>query len=157
MTVLRSRSFLRASWIVIGALVVVSLARATFDEGPPRTTQERVERIASTLKCPTCDGQSVADSDSAASRAIRLEIARLVEEGRSAEEVRGQIASTFGEEVQLTPPASGFAGLVWILPVVVLVVALAGVGAALSRWRRIPHATPTDDDRALVDQALRER
>ena len=59
--------------------------------------------------------------------------------------------------MQLIPPASGFAGLVWILPVVVLIVALAGVSAALARWRRRARSTPSDDDRALVEQALRER
>jgi cytochrome c-type biogenesis protein CcmH/NrfF len=72
------------SWIVMAALVVVSLARATFDDGPPRTTEEQVEAIARTLKCPQCSGQSVADSDVAASRAIRVEIAKLVEQGEPA-------------------------------------------------------------------------
>ena len=109
---------------MIAALVIVSMARATFDDGPPRTTEEQVQAIASTLKCPICGSQSVADSDVAASRAIRLEIAKLVEEGESASTIRAQIADTYGDQVQLIPPASGFAGLVWILPVVAVVVAL---------------------------------
>ena len=157
MTWLRTPGFRRGSWIVIAALAIVSLGRAAFDDGPPRTTEEQVEAIARTLKCPACDGQSVADSDVAASRAIRVEIARLVEEGQTPDEIRGAIAASFGERVQLVPPASGFAGLVWILPVVVLVVALAGVSGALSRWRRTPRRSPTDDDRVLVDQALHDR
>jgi cytochrome c-type biogenesis protein CcmH len=148
---------LRGSWIAIAVLAIAALAVATFDDGPPRTTEEQVEAIAKTLKCPVCDGQSVADSDAAASRAIRTEIIRLVEEGRSADEVRATISASFGDEVQLTPPASGLAGLVWILPVVVLGVALAGVGAALARWRRRATSAPSDADRELVDQALRER
>jgi cytochrome c-type biogenesis protein CcmH len=145
------------SWLVIAAVVLVSLGRATVDDGPPRTTEEQVEAIARTLKCPVCGSQSVADSDVAASRAIRLEIARLVEEGESASAIRAQIAGNFGEQVQLLPPASGFAGLVWFLPVVALVVALAGVTAAFARWRRTPAGHASDEDRALVDQALRER
>jgi cytochrome c-type biogenesis protein CcmH/NrfF len=99
----------------------------------------------------------VADSDVAASRAIRVDIARLVEEGRSAGEVRAAIASTYGERVQLIPPASGFAGLVWILPVVALVVALAALSAAFTRWRRAPATVATDEDRQLVERALEER
>ena len=153
----RSRRFRQASWVVIAALVLVSLVRATVDDGPPRTTAQQVEAIARTLKCPQCESQSVADSDVAASRAIRLEIARLVEEGGSAGDVRAQIAGTYGDRVQLIPPASGFAGLVWFLPVVVLVVALAAVAAAFARWRRTPTSVASEADRALVDQALRER
>lgn len=147
----------RVSWFVIAALVLVSLARATVDDGPPRTTEEQVEAIASTLKCPICRSQSVADSDVAASRAIRLEITRLVEEGQSPSAIRAQIAATYGDEVQLIPPASGFAGLVWILPVVAVVVALVALSAAFARWRRAPEAAATDEDRALVEQALHER
>jgi cytochrome c-type biogenesis protein CcmH/NrfF len=149
--------FRRAGWIVIAALILVSLGRAAFDDGPPRTTEEQVEAIAGTLKCPICGSQSVADSDVAASRAIRTEIARLVEEGKSPSEVRAAIGASFGDRVQLIPPASGFAGLVWILPVVVLIIALAGVSAALARWRRTPRRSATEEDRSLVEQALRDR
>ena len=93
----------------------------------------------------------------AASRAIRLEITRLVEEGQSASAIRAQIAATYGDQVQLIPPSSGFAGLVWILPVVAVVVALVALSAAFARWRRAPDVPATDEDRALVEQALRER
>jgi cytochrome c-type biogenesis protein CcmH len=147
----------RVSWFVMAALVLVSLARATFDDGPPRTTEQQVEAIARTLKCPVCDGQSVADSDVASSRAIRVEIAKLVEQGEPASVIRAQIAATYGEQVQLVPAASGFAGLVWILPVVAVVVALVVLAAAFARWRPAPDVTVTDEDQALVDQALRER
>jgi cytochrome c-type biogenesis protein CcmH len=147
----------RGSWIAIAVLALASLFVATFDEGSPRTTEEQVEAIAKTLKCPVCESQSVADSDVAASRAIRAEIARQVEDGKSPDEIRTAIAASFGDQVQLIPPASGFAGLVWILPVVVLIVAVAGVGAALVRWRRRARSSPTDADRALVEQALRDR
>ena len=49
---------------------------------------------------------------------------------------------------------SGWAGLVWVLPVVALVVGLAGVAAAFARWRRAPRTHASAADRALVDQAL---
>ena len=150
-------AFRTGSWIAIAVLALSALAVATFDEGSPRTTDEQVEAIARTLKCPVCDGQSVADSDSASSRAIRAEIARLVEDGRSADEVRAAVAAGFGDEVQLVPPSTGFAGLVWILPVAVLVLAAGGVAAAFARWRQRRRSTPSDADRLLVEQALRER
>jgi len=151
---MNGQRFRRVSWLVMASVVAVSLVRATLDDGPPRSTAEQVEAIAKTLKCPVCDGQSVADSDIAASRAIRVDIARLVEDGRSAGEVRAAIASAYGEQVQLIPPASGFAGLVWILPVVALVVALAALSAAFARWRRAPATAATDEDRELVERAL---
>jgi cytochrome c-type biogenesis protein CcmH len=152
----KSAAFRRWSWIVMAALLVVSLGRSVLDPDPPATVQDEVRAIALTIKCPTCSGQSVADSSSASARAIRTEITRGVEEGQSPDEIRSGIAAQF-PDVLLTPSSDGIEGLVWILPVVVLVLAIAGIAAAFARWRRRPSATPSEDDRALVDDALTRR
>ncbi len=157
MTVLRSNRFRRWSWCAIVALVLVALLRNGLDDGPARTPDERVRAIAATMKCPVCRSQSVADSDVAAAQAIRVEIARRIERGEDDDQIRDAIAATYGEDVQLTPSSSGFAGLVWVLPVVALIVAFAALAAAFTRWRRSPPSAASDADRALVEQALEER
>ncbi len=154
MSVLRNPAFRRWSWLAIAALVLVSLVRAGVTEGSPRTDEERVRDIAATLKCPTCRSQSVAGSDAAAARAIRADIARRVAEGQGAEEIRSAIAATYGDDVQLVPGRSGWAGLVWVLPVVALILGLAGVAAAFARWQRSPRSHASDADRALVEEAM---
>lgn len=154
MSRLRGPAFRRWSWLVIGALVVVSLVRAAVSEGPPRTAEERVHDIASTIKCPTCRSQSVASSESAAARAIRAEIARRVDDGEGADEIRAAVAATYGDELLLTPPRSGVEAIVWVLPVIALLLGLAGVSAAFARWRRAPVVAASDEDRALVQEVL---
>ncbi len=157
MRFLRSTGFRRWSWLVIVALVLVALVRTWVEHGTPRTDAERVRHIASLMKCPVCEGQSVANSDSAAASSIRTEITKRVKEGQSDGEIRDAISATYGSSIQLTPSASGFAGLVWILPVVALVAALAVLSATFARWRRSAGTEATDADRELVDEALRER
>lgn len=147
----------RLGWCLVVALLLVAVVRAIADPAPAATAEDRVRTIASAMKCPVCAGQSVAESDVEAAQAIRAEIARRVDDGQGDDEIRDAIAASYGERIQLTPRASGFEGLVWILPVVGLVVALAGIGAAFARWRRTIAAEATDDDRALVEAALRDR
>lgn len=154
--ILRHPSFRRWSWVVIGALAAVALVRATVDDGPPRTTEEQVRAIGSTLKCPTCRSQSVSGSDSAAAKAIRNDITERVEAGESPAEIRSAIAANY-DDVQLIPQAAGFEGLVWALPVAFLVLAAAGMAATFARWRRVAVQEASDEDRALVEQALAER
>jgi cytochrome c-type biogenesis protein CcmH/NrfF len=62
--------------------------------------------------------------------------------------------ATWGESILLTPDSSGVGGLVWVLPVVALVLALAGVGYVFWRWRGMAPVHASDADRELVDSAL---
>lgn len=146
----------RWGWFLVVALVVVALVRAGVDGAGPRTESERVRDIAASMKCPVCAGQSVAESDVEAARAIREEISRRVDDGQADDEIRDAIAASYGDRIQLIPSRSGFEGLVWILPVVALVLGLAGVATAFARWRRTAVVSATDADRALVEQALAE-
>lgn len=143
------------AWGAMAVVLVVALAVGVTGDPAPRTNQDRVYAIADTLKCPQCAGQSVADSDVAIAREIRTEIARAVDEGRSDDEIREQIASSYGEEFLLTPRASGVSALVWILPVVVAVAAGGGLAFAVVRSRGARAVEVSDDDRALVEAARR--
>lgn len=124
-----------ASWLVLVVVVAAALVVGTTDTGT-RTDAERVEAIASSVRCPTCRGQSVADSDAIAAENVRREIARRVGEGESDDEIRSALAARFGEGIILTPSRSGVAGLVWVLPVAAGIVALAGLVFAFRRWKR---------------------
>ena len=123
-------------WLLLAVVVGVSLAVAVGDEGGPRSNADRVEHNSATIQCPTCRGQAVSDSASPAAANIRREIARRVESGESDDEIRGYLADRFGDDILLNPPRSGFAALVWVLPVAGIVAALAGLVLAFRRWQR---------------------
>lgn len=105
-------------------------------DSSPATPQERVEAVSRRLACPTCDGESVSESRGTASQAIRQEISRLVAEGMlSDDEIVAAIDDSYAENLRLTPGSSGIEALVWVLPVAVGGVALAGLVLAFRRWR----------------------
>ena len=54
-------------WLAMAAVLVAALAIGVADDGGPRTPEERLRNLAETVACPACDGQSVAESDAAAS------------------------------------------------------------------------------------------
>jgi cytochrome c-type biogenesis protein CcmH len=126
----------RLSWLSVALVVGGLLVYGTVDGRDARTDEERVQAIASTIKCPTCRSQSAADSDAPASRAIRAEIARRVADGERDGDIRAYFRSRYGEEILLTPSSSGVTGLVWVLPVAALVLAVLGLAVAFHRWRR---------------------
>ncbi|MEO7555126.1 MAG: cytochrome c-type biogenesis protein CcmH [Acidimicrobiales bacterium] len=126
---------LKLSYGVLAVVVAVGLLLAT------RTTVrtdpiDRAHAVAETIKCPTCRGQSVAQSDAPASAAIRTEISRRIDAGESNDAIRDYFAAQYGEDILLRPAASGFAGLVWVVPVAVVAAGVIVLAFAFRRWRR---------------------
>ena len=144
-------SFTRAStvgWSVIVASFVVLMLIGSQRDSSPATPQERVEAVSRRLACPTCDGESVAESRGTASQAIRQEISRLVAEGQLTDDgIVTTIDDSYAESLRLTPGSSGIESVVWILPIVVGVVAIAGLVFAFRRWK----SPSSDSPEALTD------
>lgn len=144
----------RVAWIGMVPILVLAFVFGVSRDRDPSTPDERAQQVSESVMCPTCRGQSVADSDSSAARGIRTYIDRRIDEGASDDQIRDELAGRFGDDILLTPSRSGVAGLVWALPVAALIVALVGIGLAFRRWRHRATVRATDADRALVDQAL---
>jgi cytochrome c-type biogenesis protein CcmH len=143
----------RAQWLVLALVVVGALLVGSRSDGP-KSLDDRVQAISSTIKCPECSGQSVASSGGRSAKAIRVDIRARLERGQSADQIRDYYAGRFGEQLLLNPSRSGASSLVWIVPVVAIVVAIAGLGAAFARWRGQPAEPVSEEDRALVAAAL---
>lgn len=146
----------RASWLVMGLVVLGALVIGLQPDDTPRTSEDRIFALAETLKCPTCRSQSVADSEAPSAKAIRADIARRLETGESEDEIQAYLVSRFGEEILLTPSSSGVIGLVWVLPVVALALGAAGLFLAFRRWQQRPSVAASDDDRRRVAEARAE-
>jgi cytochrome c-type biogenesis protein CcmH len=101
---------------------------------PPR--EARVQALGKQLRCPMCQGLSIADSGSSAARAQMDKVRELVAAGRTDQEIRDYFTSRYGEWALLEPPATGMNLLVWLLPLLLLV----GGGLAIARTMRRPVA-----------------
>ena len=139
-------------WVALGVVVAVALAVVVWPRGG-RSPAARAHELATELKCPECEGLSVADSQAPTSRAIRADIARRIKAGQSDDTIRQAYVDLYGQSILLEPRSSGISLLVWVLPVVVLALGATGLVYVLARNRREErlHATPADE--ALVERA----
>jgi cytochrome c-type biogenesis protein CcmH/NrfF len=143
--------------MLMGLLVVALLTVGTTRDNGPLTQSDRIDSITKHIACPTCDGESVYVSRASAAEAIRNQVARDVSAGKMTDdEIIGSIADRFKAKVLLVPRATGVDSLVWILPIAVLVCAVAGLWVAFRRWRSENRGEATADDIALVEKLLAE-
>ena len=147
----------RIAWLVIIAASLSALVIATQVEGPPRTNEDRVRALSEDFACPTCDGQSVAESNAVVAQEIRLEIRRRVDDGQTDEEITESLIASFDESIDLRPRASGIVGLVWALPVFFMVFGVAGLAAVFVRWQNAAVQEASAEDTALVERLRTNR
>ncbi len=112
----------------------------------------RTDALAAELRCPDCQGLSVADSQTAAAREIRRQIAALVDSGATDAEVRAHFVDRYGEWILLAPTSPA----AWILPFAALILGVAALATWLVRRRPAPATREAVDDetrRRLHDEA----
>jgi cytochrome c-type biogenesis protein CcmH len=108
----------------------------------------RTQEIGALLRCPVCQGLSVADSPSAMARNMKQEVREKLAAGYDQEQILASFEQSYGEFVRLEPPLRGANWLVWLGPAAFLLAGAAAVALALGRARRkSPHqeaALPQD-------------
>ena len=141
-------------WGLLAIVVIGALTFGTLNQGKP-SDSARARSLEESIRCPQCRSQSVAQSDTPSAKGVKTVIRDQIAAGRTDEEIRDFVASSYGREVLLEPSGSGFSGLVWALPVVMVVIAVAGLVYRFGDWRRSPStAQVSAADRSLVAAAL---
>lgn len=106
---------------------------------------EVTESLTSRMRCPVCQGLSVAASSSPSALAMGAKAEALLARGYDEEQVLTYFESSYGEFIRLEPRPEGYNLLVWILPALGLVVGLALV------WTRLRRGSVTSEAVAPVE------
>jgi|SRR5438105_333195 len=96
----------------------------------------RTDEIGALLRCPVCQGLSVADSPSTMARNMKAEVREKLAAGYDQEQILADFERSYGEFVRLEPPMRGVNWLVWFGPAGVLVAGGAVIAWALRRSPR---------------------
>jgi cytochrome c-type biogenesis protein CcmH len=144
------------------ASLVAALALLAFG-GPagaatPKTTLHVIEQQ---VMCVTCNVPlQVAESPAADDE--RTYISGLIAEGLTVAKIKAQLVKQYGVAVLALPPVRGFNVVFYVLPIAIVIAALAIVAVLVPRWRRRSRASPataegeplSSEDAARLDADL---
>jgi cytochrome c-type biogenesis protein CcmH len=145
--------------MVLALLLLLQLKvpdAATF-VGPPQGTPitgqmltQRTHDVAALLRCPVCQGMSVADSPAEMAVNMKAQVHELLSRGYTEEQILKYFELSYGQFVLLRPKFEGVNRLVWLLPLGALLLGIAVVFFKLRKLERQPitserPAAATDD------------
>ena len=94
--------------------------------------------VASTLRCPVCQGESIQDSPAELARQMRSLVRDQLRAGKSPEEIQSYFTSKYGEWILLEPRRTGLNIVLYILPIALVLAGLVVVVALVKRWTGTP-------------------
>lgn len=100
-----------------------SFAVVEFHEFSSKQIQSRYESLIEELRCPKCQNQNLAGSDSAVAVDLRREVLIMLDDGYTDTEIRSFMRERYGDFILYNPPFEGKTLLVWVLPAVFLLFA----------------------------------
>ncbi len=131
--------------LMLIALTSVVLAQDGVQPTPPPpakkvVTADDVNRIARQMYCPVCENEPLDACRTAACQQWRAEIAQLLSNGQSEQQIKDYFVARYGVRVLAQPPAEGASLWLYVLPLVGLIVGAVIVVTLMRRMRA--RATP---------------
>lgn len=132
-------------FIVFVAALVMTTPVAAIDkdkrfEDPEM--QARYEQLISEVRCLQCQNQSIKDSNVTLAADLRREIARMIDEGKTDEEIAEFLVTRYGEFALYRPRMTGKTLVLWLIPFALVLLG----GVALVRVIRHRASLPIGDE-----------
>jgi cytochrome c-type biogenesis protein CcmH len=125
--------------VIIGLLPAMALgidAGKAFDDPE---LQARYEDIIAEVRCVKCQNQSIKDSNALIASDLRREIRRMIEDGRTNDEIYDFLVARYGDFVLYRPRATGKTLFLWLAPAVFLLAGAAFLVQILRRRMSLPN------------------
>jgi cytochrome c-type biogenesis protein CcmH len=123
---------MKLRWLIAVLFLAVSSQAQTADS----SLEARTTAVASTLRCPVCQGESIQDSPSELAQQMRSVVRDRLRAGQTPDEVRAYFVSRYGEWILLQPKMTGLNILLYVLPVVLVVGGLILIVILVRRWTK---------------------
>ena len=141
------RSFLTALFLFALAFAAQAVMPDEMLKDP--ALESRAREISQNLRCLVCQNQSIDDSNAPLAKDLRVIVRERLTAGDSNEQVVGYVVQRYGNYVLLKPPFQGDTALLWLLPFILMVLAL---GAAWAYLKQQPAPAEGEAVNEILDQ-----
>lgn len=109
-------------------------------EGDPKIRNSlKFKEAAGMLRCPTCQGLSILNSDAQFSLQMKQIVEDKIAEGWDKEQIMTFFVDRYGTWIMRTPPKEGISLVAWLLPLALLIVGPLAVWFIF--WRKTQKVT----------------
>ncbi len=105
--------------LLFSALLMAGNEQYEFDDA---IQESRFISLSEELRCLVCQNQSLADSNAALAQDLRAEVFKLIQQGKTDEQIIDFLVSRYGDFVLYKPPFKAGTAFLWFSPLILLLV-----------------------------------
>ena len=145
---------LKSTFFILILTCFSSLVAATEDNFHFDSPEQNALFLSLTkeLRCPKCQNQNIADSDAMIAVDLRRKVYELLQKDYDRKQVIDFMKQRYGDFVYYQPPVNPMTIWLWLLPILFVFVALAGI--VITRKRQ---PAEIDNEQLAKAQAILER
>lgn len=83
--------------------------------------EQQFKELGSTLRCPKCQNNTIADSNAELAVDLRQKVYEMTKEGKSKQEIIDYMTARYGNFVTYNPPFTAATSILWLGPLFVVV------------------------------------
>ena len=103
------------------------LANAEVVEFSDESLRPRYQQLLEELRCPKCQNQNLADSNSPISNDLRVQVQRLLEEELSDQQIKDYLVARYSEFILYRPEVNQSTWLLWGSPIIFVLLGLLAI------------------------------
>lgn len=117
-------------------------------------TKVRFQALSKELRCPKCQNQNLADSNSTVASALRLDLYNLLIQGKSDTEIVDLMVGRYGEFVLYRPRVSSVTYVLWFGPALLILIGIIVVIIILRKKPATKESLSLDSEQQAQLQQL---
>ncbi|HJL95900.1 MAG TPA: cytochrome c-type biogenesis protein [SAR86 cluster bacterium] len=98
--------------------------------------EERFASLLTELRCPKCQGSSLAGSNAPIAKDLKKEVYRLVKLGKTEEEVKNYLIDRYGNFIVYKPPFQSGTYILWLAPLLFFLITIVVIAINRSSFSR---------------------
>ena len=145
--------------------VLISLTSSHVQASPVDTyefrdevTKIRFNALTKELRCPKCQNQNLADSNSPIAADLRREVYDLLQEGKADIEIVNFMVARYGEFVLYRPRVSSLTYILWFGPILLVLIGIIVVVMVIRKKPKVQaEETLSAEQQSKLDNLLKEK
>lgn len=122
---MQSNYLLGSAWLKHAGLLLLLLSSAAMAvedvvSFSDESLRPRYQQLLEELRCPKCQNQNLADSNSSISQDLRAEVQRLLEQDLTDAEIKDYLKNRYSEFILYRPEVNSSTWFLWAAPVVLV-------------------------------------